>query len=401
MIRYLIIAAVGITLSGSLFAQADNPSETISVSPFHLSVQTMYQPGAVFQTNDFVRGINLENEAIDRFHAFALRVANQTTGEREWERRFLNPHYGIGLYVADFFEAEQIGLPIAIYGFFNAPFYRKKRLSFNYELGFGFTFNWRSFDPVTNEYNIALGAGQSFLIDAGVNVRYALSPLTSIELGTSLTHFSNGGIKQPNFGVNNIAPRLILARNLQPVPVYQRPPKDNDHTPKSEYLLTVFGGEKNVIYDSIDVGLAEKWDGVDFPVVGLNAVYHRHLAYKTKIGFGLGLSYDGSVAAQIDIDDGELEAAPTSFSDKLQVSAFLSYEFSINRIAVAMEPSFYLHRKKTANQTPIFHQRIGLKYYFLEDISVGITLRSYKFHVSDFVEWTVGYRFRNTPKLQR
>lgn len=386
----LLILFMSSFLPATIRAQTDSLSGN---EPLQLSVQAFYQRGAVFQTNDFVRGVNVENEQIDRFHALAIRLVNRTSGEREWERRFLNPRYGLGVYVADYYEPEQIGRPIALYGFFNAPFYRDEKLSFNYEFGFGFTFNWRSFDPVTNQYNVALGAGRSFLIDAGVNARYALSPLLSVELGASLTHFSNGGIKQPNFGINTIAPRLLLSRNLRPAEHYQHSGITKDHLPTNEYLLTVFGGGKNLLYDSLDVDLAAKWEGLDFPVFGVNAVYHRHLTYKTKVGFGLGLSYDGSIAAQIAVDEGELEAVPTPFGDKLQVNAFLSYELAIHRMAILLEPSFYLHRKATISQSPVFHQRIGVKYYFLDDVSLGITLRSYKFHVSDFVEWSVGYRF--------
>jgi hypothetical protein len=45
----------------------------------------------------------------------------------------------------------------------------------NYELGFGATFNWKSFNPVTNQYNIAIGTGESFIIDAGLNLHYNLT----------------------------------------------------------------------------------------------------------------------------------------------------------------------------------------------------------------------------------
>lgn len=373
------------------------PLSTVSkkehASPLSLSLQAFYQRGVVLQTNTFVSGANIEREKIDHFHAFSIRLSHQTNGSRDWERRFLNPRYGLGIYLADFFEVEQIGLPLAIYGFFAAPFRRGKRLIFNYEFGFGFTFNWRSFDPITNQYNIALGAGRSFIIDAGANLSYALSPQLNIELGASLTHFSNGGIKQPNFGINTFAPKLLLSHHITAIQPRPKLAETSIHLPSNEYLLTFFGGSKNLIYDTISVELAEKWEGVNFPVFGINAVYHRHLTYKTKLGFGLGFSYDGSLAAQITIDEGELEPIPTSFINKLQLSAFLSYELSINHLAILLEPSFYVYRKKTVNQSPIFHQRIGVKYYFFDHLSLGITLRSYQFRVSDFVEWSTTYRF--------
>lgn len=47
----------------------------------------------------------------------------------------------------------------------------------------------------------------------------------------------------------------------------------------------------------------------------------------------------------------------------------------------------------SSDSTPAFHQRVGVRYYVLNDVFVGITLRSYAFHISDFVEWTAGYRW--------
>ena len=72
--------------------------------------------------------------------------------------------------MADFHNRKEIGVPIAVYAFFNAPFKRWDRLSFNYEFGLGATFTWKSFDPITNQYNVAIGAGESFLIDAGLSL---------------------------------------------------------------------------------------------------------------------------------------------------------------------------------------------------------------------------------------
>lgn len=64
----------------------------------------------------------------------------------------------------------------------------------------------------------------------------------------------------------------------------------------------------------------------------------------------------------------------------------------VNKVSLILQPAFYIFRKKAVNLSPVFHQRIGLKYYVDDDVFVGITLRDYAFHVSDFIEWNVGYR---------
>jgi hypothetical protein len=87
-------------------------------------------------------------------------------------------------------------------------------------LGFGATFNWQAFNPLTNKYNVAIGAGESFLIDAGLNFDYQLTNRINLSLGFSLTHFSNGALKKPNFGINTIAPKVSLKYNFRDIPEF-------------------------------------------------------------------------------------------------------------------------------------------------------------------------------------
>lgn len=140
-------------LSFNFLAQAQN--DTIGTFKNKIwndaSLEFMYQNGHVFATNDFLRGNNVEAERITSFQVFSLKYSKQTRGRNSWEQLYKYPYWGIGIYVADFHNPEEVGVPIAIYGFLNAPFKRWERVTFNYEIGFGATFNWRSFNPITNQ----------------------------------------------------------------------------------------------------------------------------------------------------------------------------------------------------------------------------------------------------------
>lgn len=376
-----------------LLISAQNNTEAINKEPVaqRLSLGIMYQKGYVFGTNPFLRGINDEATKISDFQAFAIKLSKQTTGRKLWEQLFNYPNWGLGIYVADFYDPDDVGVPIALYGFFHAPFIRWNKFTFNYEIGFGATFNWKSFDPITNQYNVAIGAGESFLIDAGIDFAYALDQNIDLSLGLSLTHFSNGAIKKPNFGINTIGPKLSLKYTFneqQDFQTHEVPP----YKKENEWLISVFGGVKNVIYDSVDIDILEKYEGVFYAVFGVSTTYNRQISYKSKIGIGMTASYDGSVNAQVAVDNNELEANDGLFQDKFQLSIYPSYELVIHKLSLILQPAFYIYHKKTKNGSPTFHQRIGLKYHFNENMFVGITLRDYDFHVSDYIEWNVGYR---------
>ena len=386
---FLIIS----TLSSAALGQTDSISLHHAKSFKNLAVQAVYQNGYVFATNPFLRGINAEHARIDDFQSFSLWLSHQTTGNKPWQQLYKFPQYGIGLSVADFFNPEEIGEPIAVYGFLNAPFIIRNKLSFNYEIGFGATFNWKAFNPVTNKYNISIGAGQSFMIYTGLNLRYLIAERIELSAGLGLTHFSNGAMKKPNFGINTIAPTIGVKYNFYDVPgmIKQEIPEYNKDF---EWLVSAFCGFKNVVFDSLDIDLLEKYEGVYYPVFGLSSTINRQLNYKSKLGFGATITYNGSVDAQAVVEGSELDVADGKFGDKIMLSVYPSYELVINKVSIIIQPAFYLYRKKLFVQSPVFHQRIGLKYQINNHLFAGITLVDYKFHVSDFIEWNIGYRIK-------
>lgn len=375
------------------FTQTDTVSFPAPAKHHTYALQAMYQNGYVFATNPFLKGKNIEAEKINTFQAFSLKFSTQTLGKKYWEQMYNYPNYGAGVYVADFFNPEEIGVPIALYGFFDAPFKRWDKLTFNYEIGFGATFHWKAFNPITNKYNVVIGAGESFLIDAGLNLEYLLYQRITICGGFSLTHFSNGALKKPNFGINTIAPKVGIKYNFYDKPIFIKQ-ENQAFAPHNEWLVSAFGGLKNVIFDSANIAILEKYEGVDFPVLGISTLFNRQVSYKSKLGIGATFTYNGAVNAQAAVENNDLEPLQGQIGDKVLVSVYPSYELVINKASIILQPAVYIYRKKLLNQSPIFHQRIGLKYHFTDLLFVGITLVDYKFHVSDFIEWNIGYRIR-------
>lgn len=392
-LRKYYIFIVILAIPTTIFAQSDTIGLPVANYNRKISLQAFYQNGYVFATNPFLKGVNAEAEKVKAFQAFSVKLSLQTNGKNSWEQLYNFPQYGVGLYVADFYNPEEIGAPIAVYGFFNAPFKRWDNLSFNYEIGFGATFNWKAYNPVTNQYNVALGAGESFFIDAGLNLEYSLTKRIELAAGFSFTHFSNGALRKPNFGINTFAPKVSLKYNFFDKPVFTKQ-EVQKYIPENEWLVSAYGGIKNVIFDSVSLPVLEKYEGLYFPVFGLSTTFNRQVSHKSKIGFGATLSYNGAVNAQAAVENNELEAVDGKFRDKILLSIYPSYELVINKVSLILQPAFYVYRKKLTNQSPVFHQRIGLKYHITDRIFIGITLVDYQFHVSDFIEWNLGYRIK-------
>ncbi|HLP05550.1 MAG TPA: acyloxyacyl hydrolase [Paludibacter sp.] len=376
-----------------LNAQPDSSDVHLHWHKKNLSLTVAYQSGYVMPTNVFVRGSNTHSVVIDDFQVLSLKLSTQTTGNHLWERLLNYPSWGVGLKALDFFDIKEIGIPIAAYGFMDIPLARLDRFALNCELGFGLTFNWRSFNPVTNQYNVAIGAGQAFMSEAGLNVSYGLTRNIDVVAGANFSHYSNGAIKLPNFGLNAVAPKVGVKYNFYERPRFIRQPKPK-FDPRNEWTVSAFAAMKNIIFDSVDVNIKEKYEGVFFPVYGISGLYSRQISHFSKIGVGMTFDFNESVNAQVKVDNNEIEDIDGLFVDQLQLSIYPSYELCLDKVSVMLQPAFYIFRKASRNLSPTFHQRITLKYMVTDNIFAGITLRDYSMH-ADFVEWTLGYRFNN------
>ncbi|MCB0630137.1 MAG: acyloxyacyl hydrolase [Saprospiraceae bacterium] len=392
MVKYL--AAFFLILIGTQFLEAQSSSrETSRIRNNHYAVRFAYQNGYVFPTNQFLAGNNVESTPINDFETFSLQFGNQTSGKYDWETLYNYPYWGGGIQLMNFHDPEELGTPVSLFGFFNAPFLRGRKLSLDYNIELGLTFNWKPFNPLNNANNISIGAGRTVHIALGSSLNYRLGSNLDAALGLQLSHFSNGALKKPNYGINTVSPVISLKYRLDSDSLRFDPAALSPFIPRWEWNLFVFGGAKNVIFKDLNIDIIEKYEGVQFPVVGVFAGLNLQISHKTKFGLGFTLDYDGSHNAQVAIEEGDLEIADSPFLDKLQLSLSAGYELVIDRISIVLQPSFYLYRKQIRDRTPNFYQRIGVKYYFKDRYYAGIHLRAFNLHISDFIEWHVGYRF--------
>lgn len=387
----LIVSFIFTIYTCTLFAQTDTSDVHIHWYWNKLSLTGMYQNGKVMPTNVFIKGSNANSTVIEDYQSFSLKLSSQSTGEHLWEQLCNYPSWGVSFNALDFYNKKEIGFPIAVLGFINAPIVRSGRLALNYEFGFGVTFNWKSFNPLTNKYNVAIGAGQAFMSDAGLNISYELTDHIDLVGGASFSHFSNGAIKLPNFGINAIGPKVSLKYNFYNRPKYIKHeiPK---FTPKNEWIVSTFAGMKNVIYDSLNVSVSEKYKGAFFPVYGVSVLFNRQISYSSKIGIGMTLNYNESINAQVAVDNNKITDVDGPLINGVQVSVYPSYEVCADKVSLVLQPAFYILRKSSKNQSPVFHQRVMIKYHISDKVFAAITLRDYSMH-ADFVEWTLGYRF--------
>ena len=374
-----------ILFSLSAFSQSKIDSSKFKA----VSISISYQKGKVFQTNDFLGGINNKNKPIAEYYGISTGLNIQTYGKNLWEQFYNYPKYGFGINFYELGNSEEIGNPISLFWNYSAPFKRWEKFSVEYELGLGLAFNWKNYSD-ENTYNIAIGS--KVTLHSNFGVKFVYSPINRLNLSAALilSHFSNGSLQTPNMGINLLAPRFGLSYNMNYDKVNFNKQEVPEFKQNTELLISPFFALKNISYSDLGIQAQDTY-GVSYPIYGVSLVYNWHVSYMSKIGIGANTTYDQTlnISAKSNNNSNELEYGATK--DNFTLSLLASYDLVFGRISVMIQPSFYVYRNSTLMPDVVFHQRIGIKYKLTDKFYGLVALRANNFNEADYIEWTIMY----------
>jgi len=399
----LVLAVMVLTVSGMQAAD----STKVKKDSQKKSLRLFYQAGSVLQTNEFVKGQNDAGQVIDYFQSISLQYAVETDGREIWQQIYGYPSWGFGLYAVNFFDADEIGTPSAAYGFINAPLYRLKRWSLNYEVGFGLTWDWKPYDQNLNPYQYAIGSSKTVFIDVGFNVQLMLGKHFNLTAGGTFTHFSNGATKVPNYGINLVAPRLGVKYVFKERPefkTYEIPKYESEW----EFVALVAGAMKQLAFDTTYTDTIVGNHAETYGIFTFSTGVNRQISRKVKFGLGLDVGYDGAYNSYINYENGVITRMDAGDGIKLNVGFYGSFELVIHKLSLVVQPGWYVYREEWAvpekkEGTAVIpprrksggsYQRLGIKYHVFENVFLGINIRAYDFGIADYIEWNAGYRIK-------
>ena len=205
-------------------------------------------------------------------------------------------YQGVGLGFHHF--NPQLGNPVSLFVFQGATIKTlSPRLSLNYEWDFGITYGWKAHDWQDHPENRVIGSKMTAYIDADLYLRWMLSKDWDLNIGATITHYSNGNTAIPNAGLNVAGARASVAYYFNrsgkrpasmPLPAFNR---------YWGWDLTLYGAWKKKGVDTNDGAYALPGT---YGVIGftLNPLYHVN--HWLNVGASLDGSYDGSANMEID-----------------------------------------------------------------------------------------------------
>ena len=266
---------------------------------------------------------------LKHYPAFEFSVLKATYGRTRWEYMYNYPFIGVSYWFSDLGGTKALGSAHAIFPYINFPLLRTRDFNIYFRLGVGLGYLTKKYDRYNNYENLAIGSHLNGAANLLIEARQRIGKRFLVSGGISLMHFSNGAIRQPNYGINMPGVNLAVAYRLSP---------ENPYLKKKlmpELYPFEFDGRRFLQLD-VNVGFGIKdlqsTLGGDnkYAVVETFANLMWPVSYKSRLGLGLDLSYDGSDEKLREVRGG---APPDYKIEMVKTGLTASYELAFSRMS--------------------------------------------------------------------
>ncbi|MCU0370931.1 MAG: acyloxyacyl hydrolase, partial [Bacteroidales bacterium] len=265
------------------------------------------------------------------YPAYEISLIKATYGRARWEYMYNYPLVGLSYWYSDLGKTRPLGSGHAVFPFINFPLLSKKGFNIYFRLGVGIGYLTRKYDRYENYENLAIGSHINGAVNLLLEGRLRLGGRFIASGGISLMHFSNGAIKQPNYGLNMPGINVSLAYRIS---------RENPYLSKKllpELIPFEFDGKRFLQLDlNAAAGIkdlqATLGGGNQYAVADLAGNLLWPVSFKSRLGFGIDLSYDGSDEKLLEIRG----IIPKHRIDLVKTGITGSYELAFSRMAIML-----------------------------------------------------------------
>jgi hypothetical protein len=231
--------------------------------------------------------------------------------------------------------------------------------------GAGLSYHTKIYDPVDNPSNQFFCTRISFPLYLNVRYKYRISDNIYLSLSGCYNHISNGGFKQPNYGMNFPTLALGLEYFDRPIPVLKNTFSSDQKVTKPGIFLILQALSGYKVIDKTDI----------YPEKATFAYgFHARAAKQIKTYYSL------NVGAEI-IFDGYIKETVRRENSNVDFKRFAltaGQDFILGKVIFTQYLGFYIYSPYKAKNT--VYQKYELAYIIHKNIMAGVYLKA---HTSD------------------
>lgn len=316
---------------------------------------------------------NKEIKPVEDANPIAIQAefAWQKRDESSWNKCRCFPKMGAAFQFWDFDHPEILGYGLNSYFFIEPEYGASKFFSFSFRGGFGASLLSNPYDEYENPDNQSYSTKLAFALIVSAKAGFRLSDKIRLDIAPYYNHVSNGGVKQPNKGINY--PSISAGLTYYP--------KGLKYNTYNEVEW-----DKNSAKKRLDISPFLSWKQVDKDVhvfsPGIEVKGSKQIAQINALT--LGTEYLEDNFAKYEFEKQNENGNWRKFS----VAA--GHEFLLGRILFSQQIGLYIYNPDWEGD--ILYQRYGFVYRFTDFLALGINLKAHR-QVADLVDYRIVLSF--------
>lgn len=301
------------------------------------------------------------------------------TKEKTWQYFFCYPRTGFSLLYINFSNPEVIGSTIALYPFIEPFTSAQKPFSLSIRFGMGPAYMTKIYDPEKNPENLFNSSHLSFIVVLNLGFNYRISPNMNLRISGSYNHTSNGGIKQPNLGINFPTINAGLDWSLSPAyfPDREKDPELVPNPEKFRFEIYLFG-----------TGKIDSKGSKSYLISGLGFNFSERVGRINALTCGIEWINDGEIKNLA--EEEQITNRYGKIIDHHRLGILFGHELLLGRFIFSQQLGFYLY--SPYEPLDAVYQRYGISYKISDRIFTGINIKAHR-HVADFLDIRTGITF--------
>ncbi|MBQ9476034.1 MAG: acyloxyacyl hydrolase [Bacteroidales bacterium] len=283
--------------------------------------------------------------------------------------------------------------------------YRGEFFSFGPVLTVGAAWSSRQFKMVSNPYLLEIGSPVVALLGAGLDFRFRVAPRWEIVAGVNLRHHSNGMIRVPNWGLNQLGGNLGV--RFSPAEESLRrsgPSPEKPDYPRGIHAYVRLGAgvhscdtERAALEKDVADGKIPASDDLTVPArARMTLSVEASWRYAPLFSSGIGVQGDWCPNDYRNTDltlTGKEDARGYS---PFMAGIYLAQDFHYKNFSAHLHYGVYLFKRSGLSEDlATTFQRVGARYRipYAGGLTVGFDMRAHYWDRSYCLETSVGYIF--------
>jgi len=302
-----------------------------------------------------------------------VELNRQTKGEAAWNALYHYPETGISLQYWIMDPQKKLGNLLGLVFYIQKALIHTKKSKLEYRVGAGFGYVEKRFNLYRNNQDNLISSRFNFVLNGRLLYSYRVAPRLSLTAGIGIVHFSNGGLKMPNQGINIPSINIGTAYHFR-----EKVPEKSVGAPPFHRKWVFMAYAALASKNEYPVGSKNFLAGTVSLYAG------RSLNRKSTLLIGIDYFYDGSMKVFADSSKAQNRWNFTK-------SAFVfGHELAFGKLSLITHIG-YIFFQPIHPLSSVF-QRYGVRYYFTPKIAASLALNAH-LGKADFVEWGITYRF--------